>query len=100
MFNIDKPDADRKKFDEIGQKIWELHLDLVELKSQLDDRIVTLDENHMHLGYDNKVAGDIVTGLDNRTPKINTYEKSFRQVHYTGQDMDAGKLKRIHLPLD
>lgn len=59
-----------EKFDEIGQKIWQLHLDLVKLKSQIDDQIVTLDENHMHLGIDNKVAGNIGTSLNNNRLEI------------------------------
>ena len=85
MLNFDKPDANRNKFDDIGLKIWQLHLELIKLKSQIDDQIVILDENHMHLGFDNKVAGNIGTGLDNKRPVIQpitlskTYEKPFRK---------------------
>lgn len=99
MLSFDKPDEDRKKFDEIGQKIWQLHLDLVKLKSQIDDQIVTLDENHMHLGFDNKIAGNIVTGLNNNRPETKpialskTHEKTFRKTIHTGQDVDAENFK-------
>ncbi|ADI74625.1 hypothetical protein Metev_1789 [Methanohalobium evestigatum Z-7303] len=69
MFNFDKPDTNREKFDEIGQKIWQLHLDLVKLKSQIDNQIVTLDECHVHLGFSNKVAGNFGTVLKKKEVK-------------------------------
>ncbi|WP_292485560.1 hypothetical protein [Methanohalobium sp.] len=70
----------REKFDEIGKKIWQLHLDLVKLKTQIDDQIKTLDENHMHLGFNNKVAGNLYTGLNNRESRKKPVELSQKEL--------------------
>ena len=101
MLNFDEPDANanRNKFDDIGLKIWQLHLELVKLKSQIDDQIVILDENHMHLGFDNKVAGIIGTGLNNKSPEsqpittAKNREKISENIIHLEQGMNSEKLK-------
>ena len=99
MLSFDKPDANRNKFDDVEQKIWHLHLELIKLKSQIDDQIATLDENHMHLGFDNKVAENIGTGLNNKRPgiqpmiKAKNRDKNSENIIRLEQDVNSENLK-------
>lgn len=96
LLDLNKSD-NREKFDEVGKKIWQLHLDLVKLKTQIDDQITTLDENHMHLGFNNKVAGNLGTGLNNRESGKKPVELSQKELLnnelHKGQVMYSDKIK-------
>lgn len=96
MLDLNKSDK-REKFDEIGKRIWQLHLDLVKLKTQIDDQITTLDENHMHLGFNNKVAGNLSTGLNSRESGKKSVELLQKELLsnelHTGQAVYSDKMK-------